>query len=269
MAAPYQAFYLPERDGTFVATPATRGPWDVRMQHGGPPSALMARAVDRALGEEHESWVPARTTVEILRPVPIARLDVAATIETRGRQAIRARAALSHEGVEIARLRAILIRATDPDPALVRAPEEPAFPPPDAWPGYVFDFFLDPVGSHTAMELRTLGPWPAPRMRSWSRMRVPLVEGEEPSGWQRALVYADAAHGTAPALDPRRHTLVNPDLELSLVRRPVGEWIGLDARTTTSAIGTGLTRSRVLDEGGECGGTSATLVVRARAGLTG
>lgn len=264
MAELDEAFYLPEADGTFVATPATRGPWDVRMQHGGPPSALLARAVDHAIGEERDAWVPARTIVELLRPVPIARLTVAPSIESRGRQAIRARATLSHEGVEIARLRAILLKATEPDPALVRAPAGDPFPAPDAWPGFVFDFFLDPVGYHTSMELRTVDAWPSARMRSWSRMRVPLVAGETPSGWERALVFADAAHGTAPALDPKRHTLVNPDLELSLVRRPVGEWIALDVTTTTTAIGTGLTRSRVLDVDGECGATSAALVVRAR-----
>lgn len=258
------AFYAPRADGAFDSAPWTRGPWDVRMQHGGPPSALMARAVDVALGEERDAWIPARTMIELRKPVPIARLEVAASIETRGRQAIRARAALVHEGVEIAFLRAILLRAVEPAPALARGEPESALPTPDACASFSFPFFLDPVGYHAAMDIRLADPWPGPRCRAWSRMRGPLVEGESPGGWQRALCFADAAHGVAPALDPMRFTIVNPDLELSLVRRPRGEWVALDVRTTTTEIGTGLTRSRVVDGDGDAGAASATLVVRPR-----
>lgn len=263
-----RAFYFPEPDGWVRATPWTRGPWDSAMQHGGPPSALLARAVDAELGAEHLEWVPARTLVELLRPVPIARLRARASVESRGRKALRAVATLEHDGVDIARARVTMVRATAAVAETVRGSLEPeaGFPPPEDWPPFEFSFFLDSVGYHRAMELRMDDPWPAARARAWSRMRVPLVEGEQASGWQRALCFADAAHGVAPALDPREHTLVNPDLELSLTRRPRGDWIGLDIRTHTSDIGTGITRSRVLDLEGEVGATSAVLVVRPRRG---
>lgn len=257
-----KAFYLPD-DGAFVSTASTRGPWDVHAQHGGPPSALMAREVDTLLGDDRSLWVPARTTIELRRPVPIARLHVAAAVETRGRQAIRATATLTHDGTEVARLRATLLRTVDPDPGL--ACELPSrIEPPESMPGYEFNFFLDPIGYHRAIELRTRDAWPTARFTSWSRMRIPLVDGEPPDGWQRALVFADAAHGTAPGLDPTKFTLVNPDLDLSLLRRPIGEWIALDVETTTTAAGVGLTRSRVLDRDGVCGAASATLIVRRR-----
>lgn len=260
------AFYVPDPDGSLVASVWTRGPWDNAMQHGGPPSALMARAIERELGEEHADWVPVRTLVELLRQVPIARLSARASIETRGRKALRAVATLEHEGVQIGRARVIMVRATEeaPETAVGTLRVEPELPPPETWPPFEFSFFLHPVGYHRAMELRIEGSWPAPTARCWSRMRVPLVEGEQPSGWQRALCFADAAHGVAPGLDPRHFTLINPDLELSLARPPRGEWIGLDIRTATSGIGTGLTRSRVVDREGEVGATSATLVVRPR-----
>ncbi len=257
-----KAFYLPDGEA-FVSTASTRGPWDVHAQHGGPPSALMARAVDELLGDERSRWVPARTTIELRRPVPIARVQVAATIETRGRQAIRATASLTHEGTEVARLRATLLRIVDPDPELACG-QPSRIDPPESMPGYEFNFFLDPIGYHRAIELRTRDAWPAARFTSWSRMRIPLVVGEVPDGWQRALVFADAAHGTAPGLDPTRYTLVNPDLDLSLLRRPIGEWVALDVETTTTAAGVGLTRSRVLDQDGLCGAASATLIVRRR-----
>ena len=71
------AFY--EADGPdYVATPYTRGqrdlraapPWDNRFQHGGPPSALLARAL-----EEPGSFL-VRVTVSLLRPVPVGRVRV-------------------------------------------------------------------------------------------------------------------------------------------------------------------------------------------------
>ncbi|MEK7866895.1 MAG: acyl-CoA thioesterase domain-containing protein [Planctomycetota bacterium] len=257
-----KAFYIPDGDA-FVSTASTRGPWDVQTQHGGPPSALMARAVDALLADEHLLWVPARTTIELRRPVPIARLQVVAALETRGRQAIRATATLTHNDTEVARLRATLLRAVDPDPKMACEPPS-RIDPPESMPGYEFTFFLDPIGYQRAIELRTRDAWPSARFTSWSRMRIPLVPGEVPDGWQRALVFADAAHGTAPGLDPTKYTLVNPDLDLSLLRRPIGEWVALDVETTTTATGLGLTRSRVFDRTGVCGATSATLIVRRR-----
>lgn len=260
------AFFVPERDGTLVASVWTRGPWDNAMQHGGPPSALLARAVDRELGAEHREWIPVRTLVELVRPVPIGRMRPHALVEWKGNRALRAVATLEADGTEVARARVTMVRRTDPTPETAQGALGPenGFPPPDTWPPFEFSFFLDPVGYHRAMELRIEGSWPAASTRAWSRMRVPLVEGEEPSGWQRALCFADAAHGVAPGLDPREHLLLNPDLELALSRRPRGEWIGLDIHTTTSGIGTGLTRSRVVDLEGEVGGASAALVVRPR-----
>lgn len=260
------AFYVPDGDA-FVATPWTRGPWDRGAQHGGPPSALMARAIDLAIGEERAAWVPARTIVELLRPVPIAALRVTAELESRGRRAIRARAVLHHDGVEIARARSILLRAVDPDAQLesgASAADGEPLPPPERWPAFEFPFFLDPVGYQSAMEIGMEGAWPAAHARAWSRMRVPLVLGEEPSGWERVLTFADAAHGVAPGLDPRRYTIVNPDLEVSLARRPEGEWIALDVHTWTTPIGTGLTRSIAHDRAGPIGAASAALVIRPR-----
>lgn len=263
-----RAFYAPSSDGSLIASAWTRGPWDNAMQHGGPPSALLARAVDRELGGEHTEWIPVRTVVELLRPVPIATLRTRASIESRGRKALRAMASLEHEGVDIARARVTMVRSTPeaPETAVGALDAGASFPRPDDLDPFEFSFFLHPVGYHRAMELRISEGWPAAGAQAWARMRVPLVEGEEPSGWERALCFADAAHGCAPGLDPRRHILVNPDLELSLLRRPIGEWIGLDIRTVTSGIGTGITRSRVVDERGEVGGTSAALVVRPRPG---
>jgi len=78
------AFYEPDgADGGYRATAWTRGPWSRDHQHGGPPAALLARAVEAALAGRDCSMV--RFTAEFLRPVPIARLRVQTEALKRGR----------------------------------------------------------------------------------------------------------------------------------------------------------------------------------------
>jgi hypothetical protein len=43
----HSVFFEPAGINAFVATAATAGPWSAQSQHGGPPSALAARALER------------------------------------------------------------------------------------------------------------------------------------------------------------------------------------------------------------------------------
>ena len=47
VATPDDAFFIPV-GGSFEATDLTRGPWDPDSQHAGPPTALIAREIERA-----------------------------------------------------------------------------------------------------------------------------------------------------------------------------------------------------------------------------
>ena len=80
------AFYT--RDGdTFSATPLTRGPWSEVHQHGGPPAALIARAME-ALAAADGDWQFARFTIDFLRPLAIGpALHVTAAVTRSGDQA--------------------------------------------------------------------------------------------------------------------------------------------------------------------------------------
>jgi hypothetical protein len=65
---------LPADGDGFVPTALARGPWDPNAQHGGAPSAILARAIER-----HDPEPPmqvARLTIELLRPVPLGPLSV-------------------------------------------------------------------------------------------------------------------------------------------------------------------------------------------------
>ena len=75
------AFYEPAGGG-FRATELTRGPWDPGAQHAGPPAALVGRAFERL--PEAEDFQVCRLTFEILRPIPIATVEVEARIVRPG-----------------------------------------------------------------------------------------------------------------------------------------------------------------------------------------
>ena len=77
------SFYVPLGDGRWLATVHTTGPWDSRTQHGGPPSALLGRAMQEC--ERRPDMMIARFTCEILRPVPVGEISVAARAVRRGR----------------------------------------------------------------------------------------------------------------------------------------------------------------------------------------
>src|ERR671917_2545250 len=76
------AFFEPDGE-RFAATALTRGPWDPRHQHAGPPAALLGRAIERLPAER--AMRVARVTLEILRPIPIAPLTVSAAVTRPGR----------------------------------------------------------------------------------------------------------------------------------------------------------------------------------------
>jgi hypothetical protein len=77
------SFYEALGDGRFASTPHTRGPWDPAFQHAGPPAALLGRALERC--EPRDGMLLARLTFEILRPVPVGEVDVAARVVRPGR----------------------------------------------------------------------------------------------------------------------------------------------------------------------------------------
>ena len=70
-----EAFFLPDGDNRFVATGHGRGPWSAGHLHARPPSALLARAIERAVGDDPA--LVARATVELMSPVPIGALEIA------------------------------------------------------------------------------------------------------------------------------------------------------------------------------------------------
>src|ERR1700747_3694743 len=104
------AFFTALGDVRFRASTHTTGPWDARFQHGGPPSALLARAVERT--EPREDAMVARMTVEILGAIPVADLVLTSRRARPGRSVELVEASLSADGREVARASAWRVRRT-------------------------------------------------------------------------------------------------------------------------------------------------------------
>ena len=264
------AFYEPLADG-FAATELTRGPWDGEAQHAGPPAALLGRAIERVegLGAGPGERIVGRITFEILAPVPIAPLRVAAEVLRPGKRVDLVEATLSDgDGRPLVRARGWrLLRRRVDLPAGLEPRSRPMPPRPELLePADVFFPTGFDVGYHTAMEFRFAsgsfvesGPGVG-----WMRMRHPLVTGEEPTPLQRVLVVADSGNGISSTLDYDRFIFINVDLTVHLHRMPAGEWVCLDSVTVPEPTGVGLTDTVLFDERGPIGLAAQTLHVAER-----
>ena len=88
--------------------------------------------------------------------------------------------------------------------------------------------------------------------------------GEPPSQLARVAAAADFANGLSWILPIDRWLFVNTELTIHLAREPRGEWIGLDARTTSSAAGFGLATATLHDLDGPIGVCAQSLFVEPR-----
>lgn len=77
----------------------------------------------------------------------------------------------------------------------------------------------------------------------------------------RAAVVADFSNGVAAAVDMREWTFINGDVTLYLMRRPVGEWILLDAQTWPSAEGRAVAFGRLADSQGYFGRATQSVLL--------
>jgi hypothetical protein len=254
------------RDGeAFVPSIHARGPWDAESLHGGAPTALLARAI-----EALETPAPmrcVRLAVEFPRAVPLEPVLAEARLTRPGKKLALAEARLTTlDGTEVLRANATLLRRGAVElPASATIADAP-IPGPDAGAPAHWTGGDETAGFHlTAIELRfATGDWSHGPALGWFRLRMPLVDGEDPTPLQRAVAFADFGNGLSRALDFRTHLFVNTDLTVHLHREPAGEWVALDARTDLDRSGVGQATSILHDEQGRIGIAAQSLFVDAR-----
>jgi hypothetical protein len=275
-----EALFVADR-GRVMPTDRARGPWSPDALHGGPVAALVARAVETLVPDDPVHVT--RLTVELLRPVPVAPLTVTASLVRPGRKVQLVDVRIDAGGRDVVWGRALRVRtATTTTDARDRSPwgelpdatdegpvpgvDDDAPPPPDAG-----EPSPEPVGGYlafhnTGTEMRFVsgrfdGPGPA---AVWVRLRVPVVEGEEPTPLQRVAAAADFGNGVSSVLDFARYQFINPDLTIYLHRPALGPWVCVDAATRLGLPGTGVAQSVLWDGHGPIGRALQGLVVEAR-----
>jgi Thioesterase-like superfamily len=259
----HSVFYEPAGPDTFAATLATAGPWSAQSQHGGPPSALAARAFE--MHEPDPGQRLARVAVDILRPVPVGKISVRTRTVRPGKRVTLLEAVLEADGQEVIQARGWRIAVADRR-AEATAGGPPPPPIPDEQPLPEFKG-AHATGYMQAIDWRYVSgggfdtPGPA---RVWTRPRIPLVPGEELLPMSRILLVADSGNGVSATLDVARFLFINVDLTIVAPRDPVGEWLLLDAVTTIGEQGTGLAKSVIHDQSGPAAHGMQTLLVSPR-----
>lgn len=261
MADAVTSLFVPDGD-RLVPTELARGPWSADSLHGGPVAAAVARSVEGITGDDGLALT--RLTLDLLRPVADAPIAVVSRVARPGRRVQVVETVVSQSGVEVTWARSLRIRF-DPTlpPVSASTPEDPAPAGPESGVEVASTVQDYPAFHNQGMEIRFVGgrfdrSGPS---TAWFRLACPVVVGETPSPVQRAVAAADFGNGISAELDFRTHLFINPDLTVSLIRPPVGEWVCVDARTRFGAPGIGSAESVLWDEGGRIGSAVQDLLV--------
>lgn len=249
----------------YLATESTVSVWAHTMQHGAPPSALLARAVEQCAPREGARV--ARLTMEILGPIPVSELHVRAWVERPGKRIELVAAELAApqpDGTRRVVAKASAWRIATGDTTGVALAADPPLPPvPEVGEiGWTLPAGWD-IGYVKTVDIRGL-PESAGARHVWVRSRSAVVEGEAVTPLVRVLSVADIANGIGAQLDPTHWTFLNTDLTVDLYRLPVSEWIGLSVATSIGPDGVGMCSTVLHDEQGALGRALQILEVRAR-----
>lgn len=253
-------------DDRFLPGDAARGPWDAAALHGGPTAALLAGAAEALL----EDLFPARVSVELLRPVPVAPLAVTTQLIRPGRKVRLVQGEVrTEDGTVVATATVLGIRRADvPVPPEGRPAATPP-PGPDTVPpaaredvsiSATWDAFHNVGVEHRFVRGSFAAPGPS---TDWIRLAVPVVADRPTTPLQRVMAAADFGNGISGVADFRDLMFINPDLTVHLHRLPEGEWVGLDAVSSLEGHGVGLAQSALWDERGPLGRSLQSLLLEA------
>ena len=243
-----------EDDGWFVPGEVTRGPWQVDAMHGGPPGALVAWGIHRALDAGDQV---ARITIDLVAPVPIEPLRIVTERRHVSRRVTHLALELATERATVCAAHVVLLRG-DPLPPPAWAPAWDVTPPGpelrvDLGPGF---HGVSPVFHRDAVEHRVThgsidGAGPCV---SWVALTRPVVEGQPTPPLCSLLGVADFGSAIAQPLGADAPvSLINVDVSLALSRHPVGNWFRLDAVDLVGDAGVALAVTQLGDAHGPIG----------------
>jgi hypothetical protein len=257
------AYYLARGDGRYEPTTATESPWDRTAQHGGPPTALLAHAIDDVVDDTMRIG---RISVDFLGPIPLREVTIDVSVIRPGRRVRLSEARMSVEGYVAVIARAWHIATGERPPSLG---EDQTAPPPIPSVTENEEFYkgIDSEwGYGRSIDWRfTRGGFDRFGAADfWTRVRVPLIDGVALTGQDRVLIAADSANGLSLSLPIEEWFSIPPTMTTTLLRPPEGEWVHLSCRTHLSIDGIGLAHADLFDETGFVGEVAQPLLVQKR-----
>lgn len=246
--------YAVSNGDVLLPGPAAQGPWGLTIS-GHVVGGFLARSLEQVGGGP--DLVPARLTVDLLRPTAIEPLEVRTIVRRDGRRIRLVDAEIIQNDMVVSRASAVFLRRGEhPAGDVWSSPlTMPPLPPdpgplPDDLMMFVWGYGGD-GGSSGAMSFAEWGDAAGPKY-AWVRQVRALVEGEVTSPFVQVAMAADAASATSHwGTDGLRY--INADYTLTLAREPVGEYIGLAATNHLSQDGVAAGAVTVFDTQGPIG----------------
>ncbi len=245
----------------FQPTEHTRGPWDPHACHAGPPTGLLARAVEQLFPEHRLT----RLTVNLQRPVPFDGFSVLASVVRQGRTVCLSEASLvDRAGKTI--ITAAGMHLMPAAPIDMPSYQQNMGTPEQARPGsFPIESTLHGLPAFNGDGVAVRYPAehdnaPGPT-RAWLKT-VPLLADETASAFQRICPLADCGNAFGRNAEPHDMMFMNTDLTLVLHRDPVGDWLGTESVGYWEPNGIGLADALLYDATGVVGRAMQTLILR-------
>jgi Thioesterase-like superfamily len=251
----------------FRATDLVRGTWSAAIQHGGPVSALLVRALERC--QQRDDTRLSRVVIDLLGGVPAeGDLWVRCEVQRPGKQIELLSAEMLAPGPDgeprpVARASGWRLAHQDTQILAHAAAELPA-PRSEARNRDLKAREWDRNYVHSLDWLWLTEPLSPGPGESWIKPTVDLVNGETMTQLERLFAVADCANGIGSKIDITQWTFLNTDLAVHVFRVPDGDWIGVRAETNYGPDGIGTTVGTLFDEQGAVGAIQQSVLVRRR-----
>lgn len=256
-ATEHSASYFIRIADDFIPQPVAQGPWGETISDhtvGG----LLAWAVEQACADP--LLRPCRLTVDLMRPVAMAPVNLRTRISRRGRRITVVDAELLQGDHPVSRASSVFLRQGDrPDGEVWSAPlvTMPPLPGPDSAHARQ-DPSFEMWCYRTNMKSAELGSpavvWAQDRTRrfAWVRETHPLMDGTTLTPFVRAAVAADVTNGLTH-WSTEGLSYINVDYTVALSRLPDGEFIGLASENHQDADGIAAGAATLFDQHGPIG----------------
>lgn len=256
------AYFRELKTNEFVGNDSARGPWSEDACHAGPPSGLVARAVESLVQDKQL----VRLTLDMVRPIPLAGFRIVAKIVKEGRMMTTCAVVLSDiEGKACINATSVHLKtqvSKELPSAVIAGPNfDDAIP--GSFPSLLVNhdkltFAQSVEVAYPPGEDDSTGP-----TTIWMRSQR-LLATEKPSPFQSLCPLADCGNAISRNTSLSEASFVNPDLTIAIHRVPESEWLASQAISIWQSNGLGMSQATLFDTEGAIGVATQTLLVSAR-----